>query len=81
MMQMTSQGDIPDLIGKIQQVSHELAGVEYVRQVGFLDGKFLLLGWSDDGLGEWLRIFLFHQSLHICTINLLSGRVVLFIFM
>jgi hypothetical protein len=59
MMQMTSQGDIPDLIGKVQQVSHEHAGVEYIRQVGLLDGEFLLLDRGDNRLGEWLRIFFF----------------------
>jgi hypothetical protein len=80
MMQMTSQGDIPNLIGKVQQVRHEHTGIEYIWQVSLLDGEFLLLDRGDNRLGEWLRIFLFHQSLDICTIDLLRGWIVLFIF-
>lgn len=81
MVEVASQCDVSYLIGEIHQICHELAVVENGRQIGLFDGELLCLNRGNNGLRKRLRILFFDTSLNILAINLLGGRVVLFVLM
>lgn len=49
-MEVTSQGNIANLIREVHQVGHEIAAEENRRQVCLFDSELLLYDGRDDGL-------------------------------
>jgi hypothetical protein len=80
MMQMPCKCDVPNLFWEIHKICHEAPLKKHWWKIRLLNGELLLFDRRNYGLRQRLGILFLYHSLHIFSVYLLCGRIVLLVF-